>query len=86
MPAKGNSYDDTLIELFFKTLKQEDVYLWEYENFSDVISRIPYFIEDVYNKKRLHSSLGCYRPSEEFERLYAKNSSQNHILAKTISV
>ena len=86
MLAKGNSYNNTLIESFFKTLKQEDVYLWEYENFSDVISRIPYFIEDVYNKKRLHSSLGCYRPPEEFERLYAKNSSQDHILAKTISV
>ena len=86
MLAKGNSYNNTLIESFFKTLKQEDVYLWEYENFSDVISRISYFIGDVYNKKRLHSSLGCYQPPEEFERLYAKNSSQDHILAKTISV
>jgi hypothetical protein len=36
-------------ESFFKTLKQEEVYLWEYETFSDVIERIPYFIEDVYN-------------------------------------
>ena len=34
-------------ESFFKTLKQEEVYLWEYETFSDVIERIPYFIEDV---------------------------------------
>ena len=84
--AKSNFYDNTLMESFFKTLKQEDVYLGEYENFSDVINRIPYFIEDVYNKKRLHSSLGCYRPSGEFERLYAKNSSQDHILAKAISV
>jgi putative transposase len=62
-------------ESFFKTLKQEEVYLWEYETFSDVIERIPYFIEDVYNKKRLHSSLG-YRPPEEHERLLAKNSSR----------
>jgi len=51
MSAKGNSYDNTLIESFFKTLKQEDVYLWEYENFSDVINRILYFIENMYNKK-----------------------------------
>jgi transposase InsO family protein len=64
MSAKSNFCDNTLIESFFKTLKQEDVYLGEYENFSNVISRIPYFIEDVYNKKRLHSSLGCYRPSD----------------------
>jgi transposase InsO family protein len=61
-------------ESFFKTLKQEEVYLRQYETFSDVIERIPYFIEDVYNNKRLHSSLD-YRPKEEYERLLAKNSS-----------
>ncbi|GAI19454.1 unnamed protein product, partial [marine sediment metagenome] len=75
MSAKGNPYDNAFAESFFKTLKQEEVYLWEYETFSDVIERIPYFIEDVYNKKRLHSSLG-YRPPEEYERLLAKNGSQ----------
>ncbi len=85
MSAKGNPYDNAFVESFFKTLKQEEVYLWEYESFSDVIDRIPYFIEDVYNKKRLHSSLG-YRPPEEYERLFAKNDSQECIMVKTISV
>lgn len=75
MSAKGNPYDNAFVESFFKTLKQEEVYLWEYETFSDVIERIPYFIEDVYNRKRLHSSLGC-RPPEEYERLLAKNGSR----------
>jgi transposase InsO family protein len=85
MSAKGNPYDNAFVESFFKTLKQEEVYLWEYETFSDVIERIPYFIEDVYNKKRLHSSLG-YRPPEEYERLFAENDSQECIMAKTINV
>ena len=85
MAAKGNPYDNALVESFFRTLKQEEVYLWGYETFADVIERIPYFIEDVYNKKRLHSSLG-YRPPEEYERLLAKNDSQECIMAKTISV
>ena len=75
MSGKGNPYDNAFAESFFKTLKQEEVYLWEYETFSDVVERIPYFIEDVYNRKRLHSSLG-YRPPEEYERLLAKNSSR----------
>jgi len=75
MSAKGNPYDNAFAESFFKTLKQEEVYLWEYETFSDVIERISYFIEDVYNNKRLHSSLG-YRPPEEYERLLAKKGSR----------
>jgi transposase InsO family protein len=79
MSVKGNPYDNAFAESFFKTLKQEEVYLWDYETFSDVIERIPYFIEDVYNKKRLHSSLG-YRPPEEYERLLAKKGSRECIM------
>jgi len=32
--------------------------MWDYESYADVIERITYFIEEVYNRKRLHSSLG----------------------------
>ena len=74
MSVKGNPYDNAFIESFFKTLKAEEVYLWEYETYADVISRIPYFIEDVYNTKRLHSSFG-YLPPEEFEDIFIKNRS-----------
>jgi len=75
MSGKGNSHDNAFAGSFFKTLKQEEVYLWQYETFFDVIGRIHYFIEDVYNRKRLHSFLG-YRPPEEYERLLAKNGSR----------
>ena len=67
MSAKGNPYDNAFIESFFKTLKAEEVYLWNYETYSDVIERLPYFIEEVYNQKRLHSAIG-YVPPNEFER------------------
>lgn len=66
MSRKGNPYDNAKTESFFKTLKSEEVYLWEYQTFADVQERIPYFLEAVYNKKKLHSSLG-YLPPEEFE-------------------
>ena len=42
--------------------------MFEYETYAEVRERIPYFIEEVYNKKRLHSSLG-YMPPEEFENI-----------------
>jgi transposase InsO family protein len=53
----------------FKTLKVEEVYLWEYRTLEDVQIRLPFFIQEVYNRKRLHSSLG-YRPPVEFEELF----------------
>jgi transposase InsO family protein len=67
MSAKGNPYDNAFIESFFKTLKAEEVYLWNYETYDDVIERLPYFIEEVYNQKRLHSAIG-YVPPNEFAR------------------
>jgi len=68
-----------------KTLKQEEVYLWQYETYLDVVTRIPYFISDVYNKKRLHSALG-YRPPEEFEQQLAEDASHGNEMAKTLFV
>lgn len=66
MSRKGNPYDNAKAESFMKTLKQEEVYLWDYSTFEDTQKRIPYFIDAVYNQKRLHSSLG-YLPPDEFE-------------------
>ena len=72
MSRKGNPYDNATAESFFKTLKVEEVYLWEYRTLEDVQIRLPFFIQEVYNRKRLHSSLG-YRPPVEFEELFFKN-------------
>lgn len=67
MSRQGNPYDNAKAESFFKTLKYEEVYLWEYENLADARQRIGEFLDDVYNRKRLHSALG-YRPPVEFEQ------------------
>ena len=66
MSRRGNPYDNATMESFFKTLKQEEVYLYEYDTIDDVRARLPYFIEEVYNRKRLHSAIG-YVPPSEFE-------------------
>ena len=66
MSRRGNPYDNATMESFFKTLKQEEVYLYEYETIDDARTRLPYFIEEVYNRKRLHSAIG-YVPPYEFE-------------------
>ena len=66
MSERANPYDNAKMESFFRTLKVEEVYMFEYENFEDALHGLTHFIEEVYNSKRLHSSLG-YMPPEEFE-------------------
>ena len=68
MSRKGNPYDNAFAESFMKTWKKEEVYLWEYESFTDVVERVPQFIESVYNRKRVHAGIG-YLPPVEFEDL-----------------
>jgi putative transposase len=73
MSAVGNPYDNAKAESFFKTLKREEVYLNQYQTFAEAEANIAQFIEDVYNTKRLHSSLG-YVPPVEFEEAHFQNS------------
>jgi putative transposase len=74
MSATGNPYDNAKAESFFKTLKYEEVYLKEYRTFEEALMNLEAFIEDVYNTKRLHSSLG-YLPPAEFEAALVKAGS-----------
>ena len=66
MSAAGCPYENAKAESFFKTLKREEVYLSQYNNFEEALENIGRFLDDVYNVKRLHSSLG-YLPPAEFE-------------------
>jgi putative transposase len=75
MSSVSNPYDNAKAESFFKTFKQEEVYLKEYESFADAEANLEVFIEQVYTTKRLHSSLG-YLPPAEFEATYVTLSSR----------
>jgi putative transposase len=70
MSGKGRPRDNAQAESFMRTLKHEEVYLQDYQTFTEAKQAIGRFIEAVYNEKRLHSSLG-YRPPSEFEQLLA---------------
>jgi len=78
MSRKATPNDNAKAESFMKTLKYEEVYLFEYADFGEAYQRIERFIENVYNEKRLHSALG-YRPPVEYEQLLLTQSTPAQI-------
>jgi len=67
MSRRGNPYDNARAERFMRTLKEEEVNGADYRDLEDARSRIGEFLDQVYNRQRLHSALRYLTP-EEFER------------------
>ena len=66
MSRKANPWDNAACESFMKTLKYEEVLRNEYRDLAEARASIREFLEKIYNRKRLHSTLG-YVPPAEFE-------------------
>jgi len=69
MSRVGNPYDNAKAERFMKTLKHEEVHASGYRDLTDARTRIGTFIEQVYNRQRLHSALDYLPPAEYEENL-----------------
>lgn len=67
MSRPANPYDNASCESFLKTLKREEIDANDYRTLEHLATNIERFIDEYYNRCRLHSALG-YRPPEEFER------------------
>lgn len=80
MADTGVSVDNPYAESLNRTLKVEEVYLRDYRDFAEAKASIRSFIVDVYNTRRLHSSLG-YLPPAEFEALWRDKQLQKTALA-----
>lgn len=70
MSRPANPYDNASCESFLKTLKREEIYANTYRDLEHLRMNMAAFIDQYYNRTRLHSALG-YRPPEEFERAVA---------------
>ena len=61
MNGKGRSIDNIIIERFFRTLKQNNIYISNYQTIKELKEGIKTFIYK-YNFKRFHSSLNYQKP------------------------
>jgi len=64
MSRVGNPYDNAKAESLIRTLKQEEVNGSSYRNYDHLLQSVADFIENVYNRRRLHSALGYQSPNE----------------------
>jgi transposase InsO family protein len=64
MARVGAPAENGYAERLMRTIKEEEVDLTEYEDFGDAMRGLGRFLDDVYNRKRIHSSLGYLTPAE----------------------
>jgi putative transposase len=67
MSRPANPYDNASCESFMKTLKREEINANQYQDIDHLRENVAEFIDNYYNRTRLHSALG-YKPPEEFEQ------------------
>jgi putative transposase len=74
MAAIGEPRENGYAERVMRTIKEEEVDLSEYQDFADALRQITRFLDDVYNVKRIHSSLGYLTPREFEEQWRAERA------------
>lgn len=78
MAEVGRAWQNGYAERLMRTVKEEEVDLSEYRNFAEAYEQIERFLEDVYMKKRVHSSLGYLTP-DEYEKKWNEQQKGNVI-------
>lgn len=67
MSRAARPWENGKCESFIKTLKREEIDARQYASFVELRQHVDEFMEQIYNKVRMHSALG-YRSPEEFEQ------------------
>jgi transposase InsO family protein len=71
MAEVGEAWQNGYAERLIRTIKEEEVDLSEYLDYHDAYQQLGRFLDDVYMRKRIHSSLGYLTPAE-FEEQWRK--------------
>ena len=79
MAEVGQATQNPFAERVIRTIKEEEVYLSDYQNYQDAYHQIGRFIEDVYQHKRIHSALGYLTPAE-FEAQWLETQTEAEVV------
>ena len=79
MAAVGQANQNPIAERVIRTIKEEEVYLSDYQDYPDAYQQIGQFIEAVYQHKRIHSALGYLTP-DEFEAQWLETHNQVEVV------
>lgn len=85
MAAVGEARENGYAERLIRTIKEEAVYLFDYRDFEDAQRHLTCFLDDVYNKKRIHSALGYLTPGE-FEKRWREENRHPKSEKNTVGV
>lgn len=80
MANVGEPRENGYAERLMRTIKEEEVDLSDYENMADALSGLGRFLDEVYNRKRIHSSLGYLTPSEFEQQWMSMQRSQKSVV------
>jgi transposase InsO family protein len=75
MAAIGKPEENGYAERLMRTIKEEEIALTEYQDFADARRQLGRFLDAVYDRKRIHSSLGYLTPAE-FERAWRQGQAK----------
>ena len=84
MAEVGAAWQNGYAERLLRTIKEEEVYLSDYEDYADALRQLGRFLDEVYVHKRIHSSLGYLTPAE-FEEQWRREQLQVALFTKNRS-
>ncbi len=65
MDGRGRALDNIFVERLWRSVKQEEVYIREYQNMGDAVDGLGRYF-DFYNQQRLHQSLQYQTPAHVY--------------------
>lgn len=79
MAEVGEAWQNGFAERLIRTIKEEEVDLSDYHDYQDAYRQLGRFLDEVYMRKRIHSSLGYLTPAEFESQWLARKASSTDL-------